>query len=356
MKIREVFQDVLMRDGGAERVFKAALGPATSLNVTVGAASQRGLRSSRRVLEPEVLVNMVEGEAKPHEALAEIANAVMDLPRFRQPLLSFHHHFGLLVSSSAGAAYYLHTPTRFLHEPERVSWELPLLSETLRNDLANRETESLGQARLIVTNSSETGRRVFRSYGVTAVVLHPPANLWRFAPSNGGRSLPRRYVLTVGRLSRSKHLDSCLEAVRRSGMEWLIVGEGPPAVAELLRGGATLLGRLDRDSVAALIRGATVCLSPAQEDFGIFAAEAMSLGIPTVAQTGSGIFDLADLGVLRAFADPRTDAGASLESALGSACTAAPANATQVARLRDHLSPEGFRWSLWRLMEQVTGT
>jgi glycosyltransferase involved in cell wall biosynthesis len=356
VKIREVFQDVLMRDGGAERVFDAAIRSMPPLNVTIGAASPRGVRSSWKVVESRVIVDMNEGESKPHERFAEIAQAVMDLPPFHQPLLSFHHHFGLLVSSTAGAAYYLHTPPRFLHEPERVPWELPLLCEALRNDLAKREQEVLGHARLVVTNSSETSRRVHKSYGIAPVVLHPPVGLWRSAPSNGGGGSLRPYVLTVGRLSRSKHLDACIDAVRRTDMEWVVVGEGPSAVADSLRGGATLLGRLDRATVAALIRDATVCLSPAQEDFGIFAAEAMSLGKPTVAQAGSGIFDLADLGILRAFADPRTDAGASLTTALESARVAAPASSAQIAGLRDHLSIEAFQQSLRHLTERVTST
>lgn len=357
MMTSDVFQDVLMRDGGAEAVFRAALGEARPLHVTVGAASNRGLREAWTHLgEPRVIMELDDGESMPHEGLAKIAGALLDLPSFQRPLLSFHHHFGLLVSSNAGAAYYMHTPTRFLHEPERVPWELPHLNATLRKDLVDREVETLSAARLVVTNSSETKRRISRHYGVASVVLHPPTELWRHASPSRVQTRRGSFVLTVSRLSKSKHLEACLDAVKRTGMEWLVVGEGPPEVIERLRGGATLLGRLDRDSIAALIRDSSVCLSPAREDFGIFAAEAMSLGVPTVAQAGSGIFDLADLGVLHAFADPGTDAGTSLEQALGTASTAVRPGSAQVSRIREHLSVEGFRQSLWQFMDSVRMT
>lgn len=337
-----MFQDVFLRHGGAEQTFMAAAegggGP-----ITVGMASPAGLRRVQELgQDVETVFVHTPGERAPYSTLTVVVEALLALPRFDGEILAFHHHFGLLLSGMQRTHYYLHTPTRVLHEPRRAPWELAVLDETTRERMRVRELSNIHAAARVIVNSAATAARARRAYDVPCSIAHPPTELWRREAQSTVDEPRRPYVLTVSRLSKSKGLLKAAPEVILSGFRWLVVGDGDAdVIRELENVGdqVELLGPRDDTHVAQLIKNASVCLSPALEDFGLFAAEAMTFGRPVVAHAGSGVFDLAHLGVLVPFGPEH----GSLREAIFSAAGAPSPRWKGVEKLRHHLSRRAFR-------------
>lgn len=101
-------------------------------------------------------------------------------------------------------------------------------------------------------------------------------------------------VASAARLSREKGLDTLLvAAAQRTGMTFLLAGEGPLKSALLRQAptNAQLLGRVA--DVAALLSAADVFAVPSRrEGQGISALEAMAAGVPLVATRIGGLADM----------------------------------------------------------------
>lgn len=99
--------------------------------------------------------------------------------------------------------------------------------------------------------------------------------------------VPERYLLFVGALEPRKApevLAAAFRAARADGLEagLVVVGEGRERDV-LAAAGATMLGRVDDDDLAALYAGAIALVLPSWlEGFGLPPLEALSLGTPSV--------------------------------------------------------------------------
>jgi glycosyltransferase involved in cell wall biosynthesis len=117
--------------------------------------------------------------------------------------------------------------------------------------------------------------------------------------ADGSRADRGGYALFAGRLSEEKGLDTAIEAAAASGVPVRIAGEGPaePALAELagrLDAPVELLGRVGREQLDELLRGAAMALLPSRShEFSPYAAlEAMAAGVPVVASRLGGVPEL----------------------------------------------------------------
>lgn len=101
-------------------------------------------------------------------------------------------------------------------------------------------------------------------------------------------------IAAAGRLSREKGMDTLLlAAAQRTGMNFLIAGDGPQraALRSQCPANARLLGRLD--DILPLLSAADVFVVPSRrEGQGIAALEAMAAGIPIVASRVGGLADM----------------------------------------------------------------
>lgn len=202
---------------------------------------------------------------------------------------------GVLAPPEAVHVCYCHTPMRYLydHYPQYRT-RLNPVTRAYFSQLAHRlrQWDAISAMRVdrFVANSRFTAARIHRAWGREADVVHPPADLDAYSPGPGG---PSDYYLTVSELVGYKRTDLAIEAFRGLDRRLVVVGDGEEREA-LARGtppNVEMRGRVPREALRDLYRGARALVFPGQEDFGIVPIEAMACGAPVIAYGSGGVLD-----------------------------------------------------------------
>lgn len=223
-----------------------------------------------------------------------------------------HHAFAI-------AAAALDVPSvAYVHSPARWAWDAAFRrGET--ESVAGRAALGLLAARakaneirwsphpeLIVANSTAVRDRIRAWWGRDAEVIHPPVDTSYFCPGQAPRG---NYFISVGRLVPYKRVDIAVSAAVEAGARLLVVGEGRDMDRCVSRAGpgVEFLGRLPRDEMRELVRGARALIMPGEEDFGIVPVEAIAAGTPVLALGRGGALDTVVPGVSGQLVEGRDD-------------------------------------------------
>ncbi len=226
--------------------------------------------------------------------------AVDDLDvRAYRLVVSTSHCVAKSVRKGPGAWHicYCHTPMRYAWDQEAAYFgpgrgPLASLRRAVLARLRHWDAATANRVDCYVANSTFVADRIARYYRRRAEVVPPPVDTEFFTP--GAPERPREHVLMVASLSPYKKVDVAIAACAAAGVPLLVVGEGPErGRLEALAGeGARLIGRVDRERLRDLYRGAICFLQPGIEDFGIAAVEALAAGTPVVARGAGGVLDI----------------------------------------------------------------
>ncbi|MFY1695005.1 glycosyltransferase [Solwaraspora sp. WMMA2101] len=141
---------------------------------------------------------------------------------------------------------------------------------------------ALRRSSALLCVSDRTRHDLLGLYGVAgdrATVWHPGSDL---AAPGVGPPLPAEYVLVAGHAPH-KGVELAIEAVRAVPRYTLVVLTGGTRHFRDDSGRTVFLDRLDDAAYAATVAGAAAFLMPSHfEGFGLPAAEALALGVPTI--------------------------------------------------------------------------
>lgn len=138
-----------------------------------------------------------------------------------------------------------------------------------------------------LANSKHVARRIERTYGRTAEVIHSPIDTEFFTPSGSDRD---DFYLMVTALSPYKRVDQAVAAFAKLGRRLRIIGSGPQ-MNDLKRRApqnVTLMGYQSGEVVREHYRRCRALIFPGEEDFGLTPLEAMACGAPVIAYAAGG--------------------------------------------------------------------
>lgn len=228
--------------------------------------------------------------------------------------------YDLILSSSHAFAKGVITGPRqvhicYCHTPIRYAWDL---QETYLAGAGIRGVRSwfaravLHYIRLwdvrtahgvdeFVANSHYVARRIRKTYGREAVVIHPPVDTGFFYPP----AEPREdWYVTVSRMAPYKRTDLLVQAFSRMPDRRLVViGDGPQLEACRRMAGPNISfrGSVSREEMRDALQRARAFVFAAEEDFGIAPVEAQACGTPVVAFGAGGVLDSIVDGVTGVF-------------------------------------------------------
>ncbi len=217
--------------------------------------------------------------------------------------------YDLVISSSGawskGLVTRLHTKhVAYLHSPMRFAWDkhrsyLEDLGLTLPFRILGRfalsylrvwDFQAADRPDLLIANSQFTQERIAKYYRRSSTVIYPGIRM----PHTSDYPETRSYFLVVSRLTKAKKIDVAIEAMNKLSLPLVVVGTGPEKeVLERLAGKTvTFKGAVSDAELQDLYGGARALIIPSEEDFGMVAVEALSVGTPVISSARGGVREI----------------------------------------------------------------
>jgi glycosyltransferase involved in cell wall biosynthesis len=304
-------------EGGEER--SVALQQAALERAGVAVRSLE--RRSAETVRPQAALSLLRGGSDPGQVAAAVREHAASVVHAHnmQPLIGPR---GLAAARAAGAKVVLHLHNARLFCAIAVAsrdgapcfrcrgrFTLPGLVLNCRGSLPEAATYAAALSRQLPQVLATVDRFVAPSryaVGQLALLGVPPARLeplehYLPAEAFAERSAAAQgsYALVASRLSEEKGIDTAIAAAAQAGVPLRIAGEGPAndELAKVAAGSGAdvdFLGRVGRDELAALFRGAAMVLMPSRyHEFSPYSAlEAMAAGVPVLASRLGGLPEL----------------------------------------------------------------
>lgn len=154
--------------------------------------------------------------------------------------------------------------------------------------------------------STAVQQRITQFYGRDSVVIYPPVDTARFAPTTEVGD----YFLSLGRLIPYKRVDLAIRACTALNLPLWVAGDGRDRAALERIAGPTIkfLGRVPNADVPGLLARCRGFIFPGLEDFGIAPVQALAAGRPVIAFAGGGALDTVQDGVTGVLFAEQTEA------------------------------------------------
>lgn len=195
---------------------------------------------------------------------------------------------------------YVHTPIRYAWDQQHDYLRLEQLDRGLKSGMARLvlhwlrlwDLRTANNVDVWLANSGNVARRILKTYGKQAEVLHPPVRIEDFSCT----ARKADYYFTCSRLVQYKRIDLLVDAfLLRPDIELVIADDGPELPALKKRAGDAanirFLGRRTDAELRELLQKARAFLFAANEDFGIAPIEAQASGTPVIALGRGGALE-----------------------------------------------------------------
>lgn len=198
---------------------------------------------------------------------------------------------------------YLHSPMRYVWDSQErylreIGREKSIILRILLSYLRVWDRESAERPDVLLANSMFTQHRITKYYRRASTIVFPPAmDLYETVPKVE-RKIEDAF-LVVARLTRSKRVDTVIEAFNRLELPLVVVGGGSEEKRLRNLAGPTIrfVGVIDDGTLANMYVRARAVIQPSEEDFGIVVAEAFSFGVPVIALASGAASELVEPGI-----------------------------------------------------------
>jgi glycosyltransferase involved in cell wall biosynthesis len=173
----------------------------------------------------------------------------------------------------------------YLHEWTHSRLKRGLLAP-LTNYLRLWDFASAARVDQFIANSRNVQNRIWRAYRRPSEIVYPPVAVESFHYGE-----PEDYFLIVSELVAYKRLDDAVRSFTSSGRPLKIVGDGPEyrRLKKLAGDNIEFCGRVPNTQLTNLYAHCRAVLSPGEEDFGIFAIEALASGKAVIGLGRGGV-------------------------------------------------------------------
>ena len=293
-----IVHDWLDKPGGAERVLHELIVcfPDADLFAVVDMLS----RADRRIVRDKVVrtsfIQKLPGARKHFRRylpLMPLAIEQMDMSKYDLVISSsWAVAKGVITGPDQLHVAYVHTPIRYAWDQQHDYLRLEQLDRGLKGAAARLvlhwlrlwDIRTANNVDVWLANSSNVARRIRKTYGKQAEVLHPPVRIEDYTLTTDKAG----YYFTCSRLVQYKRIDLMVDAfLDTPGRELVVAGDGPElaSLRERARHASNIhfLGRKSDGEVRELLRNARAFVFAANEDFGIAPIEAQACGTPVIA-------------------------------------------------------------------------
>jgi glycosyltransferase involved in cell wall biosynthesis len=209
---------------------------------------------------------------------------------------------------------YCHSPARFLYgdddylEAIRSPRPVRMVTDSVFRVLRGVDQRAGRKVTRFVANSEEVRRRIRKTWGAEADVIHPPIDVERFRPS--APVAAEDWYLVVSRLVPHKWIDLAVRASTAANVPLKVIGAGRAKHSLRQMAGPTVefLGELDDDEVVDYMQRCKALILPGVEDFGMTAVEAQAAGRPVIAAGAGGALETVIAGVTGLLFEPHNEA------------------------------------------------
>ena len=238
-------------------------------------------------------------------ALTPAAWRLTRAPSYDLVVTSSHglgHTAKLRGSASARYLSYVHTPARYVWNPELDGRGSSPWLEPARTAIKTVDRHFSRHVSGYACNSSEVRSRIQEHWGKEAMVIPPPVDtdFYRPVPEHDV-SLPnglnaKHFLLAAGRWVPYKRMSRAVDVAERADLPLVIAGGGPDAETLMARAATARVPVLfvhdpSREELRQLYSAALAVVFPGHEDFGMVPVEAQACGTPVVALDRGGALD-----------------------------------------------------------------
>ncbi len=199
---------------------------------------------------------------------------------------------GIIVRPHTLHLSYLHSIPKYLYGYTTArNWRQTLIGKLIAPYINHRlrllDFVASQRPDILIANSKETQKRIYKAYKRSASLIYPPVNI----PSSLPSSNKQDYILVVSRLVLAKHVDLAIKLAQTAHLKLKIVGVGPdlPRLQSIAGPETTFLGSVSDQTLMKLYTRARAVIFPSEdEDFGIVPIEAAAHGTPVIAHASGG--------------------------------------------------------------------
>lgn len=210
---------------------------------------------------------------------------------------------GVITRPETKHISYIHHPPKYLYYYEtsrdwQKHWPVRAYGNYINHELRIWDFLSSQRPDMLIANSIETQKRIFKYYRRDSKVIYPPVDVladkdfkldnYEHKPNSNS------YFVTTSRLSKAKHIDILIEASKKIGFKLKIIGTGQEEknLRAIANQNIEFLSNLPDSEFKKIYKNAKAFLfASVDEEFGIAPIEAMGHGIPVIAYASGGVLE-----------------------------------------------------------------